>query len=68
MTSFHGYCFVSISPIRAEKSDKSEIVSQLLFGEPITINEVDYSFNVILDSILTTTSLVLQRQVCTEFV
>jgi cell wall-associated NlpC family hydrolase len=41
MTSFHGYCFVSISPIRAEKSDKSEIVSQLLFGEPITINEVD---------------------------
>ena len=34
------YCKVSISPIRAENKDQAEIVSQLLFGEIITINEI----------------------------
>ena len=34
------YCKVSISPIRAENKDEAEIVSQLLFGEVFTINEV----------------------------
>ena len=32
-----GYCFLSISPIRAEAKDEAEIVSQLLFGEPVRI-------------------------------
>lgn len=29
------YCFVAISPLRAEASDRSEMVSQCLFGEPL---------------------------------
>jgi hypothetical protein len=32
-----GYCKVSISPVRSENKDQSEIVSQLLFGEIIHI-------------------------------
>lgn len=39
MTGF-GYCHVAISPMRAEASDRAEIVSQLLFGEPIEILEI----------------------------
>ena len=35
----HGYCFVSISPVRADQKDQSEIVTQLLFGEIVTIEE-----------------------------
>jgi hypothetical protein len=31
------FCFVSVAPIRIDKSDSSEIISQLLFGEPIEI-------------------------------
>lgn len=31
------FCLVSVSPIRIDTSDTSEIVSQLLFGEPIEI-------------------------------
>jgi hypothetical protein len=31
------FCLVSVSPIRKDASDSSEIVSQLLFGEPIEI-------------------------------
>ena len=34
------YCKVSISPIRAENKDQAEIVSKLLFGEVVTINEI----------------------------
>ena len=34
-----GFCAVSISPIRAEESDASEMVSQLLFGEIIEVIE-----------------------------
>ena len=33
------YCLVSISPLRAEAKDASEMVSQLLFGEPVHILE-----------------------------
>lgn len=35
-----GICNVSIAPMRAESSDKSEIVSQLLYGESADIIEV----------------------------
>jgi cell wall-associated NlpC family hydrolase len=33
------FCFVSVAPIRKEASDASEMVSQLLFGEPIEVME-----------------------------
>lgn len=33
------FCKVNISPLRAESSDPSEMVSQLLFGELVEINE-----------------------------
>ena len=33
------FCFVSIAPLRKEASDASEMVSQLLFGEPIEVLE-----------------------------
>ncbi|PWL24345.1 MAG: hydrolase Nlp/P60 [Fluviicola sp. XM-24bin1] len=35
-----GYCSVSISPVRAENRDQSEIVTQLLFGEVVTVQEI----------------------------
>jgi len=35
----YGFCLVAIAPIRREPSDTSEIVSQLLFGEPIEVQE-----------------------------
>ena len=31
------FCLVTVAPIRSEASDSSEIVSQLLFGEPVEI-------------------------------
>lgn len=31
------FCFLSISPLRAEAKDESEIVTQLLFGEPVKV-------------------------------
>jgi len=37
----YGYCIVSCAPLRKEKSDRSEIVSQLLFGEIITVTSMD---------------------------
>ncbi|WP_417428530.1 NlpC/P60 family protein [Halpernia sp.] len=33
-------CCVSVAPIRAESSDKAEIVTQLLFGESVAVLEV----------------------------
>ena len=36
-----GYCKVSISPVRSENKDQSEIVSQLLFGEIIHIITIE---------------------------
>ncbi len=35
----YAICKESVSPLRAENSDKSEMVSQLLFGEKVTILE-----------------------------
>ena len=37
MTDQAAYCMVSVAPIRAEKRDGSEQVSQLLFGEPVNV-------------------------------
>jgi hypothetical protein len=39
MAEKFGYCKVNISPLRKDASDASEMVSQLLFGEIITITE-----------------------------
>lgn len=36
-----GYCIVSISPVRSQASDRSEMVTQLLFGEVVTIEEIN---------------------------
>lgn len=35
----YGICQVSVSPLRAESSDRSEMVSQILFGEKVEILE-----------------------------
>lgn len=35
------YCFVSIAPVRADQSDRAEIVTQLLFGEIISVIEIN---------------------------
>lgn len=37
----YGFCCVSISPVRSDKKDQSEIVTQLLFGEIVSILELD---------------------------
>ncbi|MCE2682092.1 MAG: NlpC/P60 family protein [Flavobacteriia bacterium] len=34
------YCLVSVSPVRSEERDSSEIVTQLLFGEIVTVEEI----------------------------
>lgn len=39
MSNHFAYCKVAISPVRSEKSDPSEMVTQLLFGEVVTILE-----------------------------
>ena len=41
MSKFYAYCKVSISPIRSESKDQSEIISQLLFGELIEVHNID---------------------------
>ncbi len=48
MSSKYGYCRVSISPVRAENKDSSEIVTQLLFGEVIEILEIKDSWSKII--------------------
>lgn len=40
----YGICRVSVSPIRAEATDRSEMVSQLLFGEKVWIEEMQKSW------------------------
>lgn len=40
MSRIHAFCKVSIAPVRAEASDRSELVTQLLFGEIVEIQEV----------------------------
>jgi len=42
MAKEHGYCMVSAAPVRAENKDQSEIVTQLLFGELVSIHELDF--------------------------
>lgn len=41
MTESYAYCLVSCSPLRRESKDQSEIVSQLLFGEIVTLHETN---------------------------
>lgn len=36
----YAYCLVSISPVRANSSDTAEMVTQLLFGEIVSIEEM----------------------------
>lgn len=36
-----GYCIVSLSPVRSEQRDSSEMVTQLLFGEIVSIDEIN---------------------------
>ncbi|WP_430404175.1 NlpC/P60 family protein [Fluviicola sp.] len=40
MSRIHAFCKASIAPVRAEASDRSEMVTQLLFGELVEITEV----------------------------
>ncbi|MFN5911334.1 MAG: NlpC/P60 family protein [Bacteroidota bacterium] len=37
----NAYCMVSIAPVRSEASDRAEIVTQLLFGEVVSIEHAD---------------------------
>jgi hypothetical protein len=39
MDSLHGVCRVAIAPLRSEPSDRSEVVSQLLFGDRVLVLE-----------------------------
>ena len=39
MTKF-AYCFVSISPVRSTPQDQTEIVTQLLFGEVVVVDDI----------------------------
>lgn len=41
MDAFQAYCLVSISPVRSDARDQAEIVTQLLFGELITVHSID---------------------------
>jgi len=40
MSNQYAYCIVSISPVRSNPSDAAEIVTQLLFGEIVNIEEM----------------------------
>jgi hypothetical protein len=44
MSVRQGYCIVSISPVRSEEKDASEMVTQLLFGEIVTIESISGSW------------------------
>lgn len=37
----YGYCRVSIAPVRSEAKDSAEMVTQLLFGEPVALIDED---------------------------
>ena len=39
------YCSVSVSPMRAEVSEKSEMISQILYGETCEILETEGNFS-----------------------
>ncbi|MBL7878512.1 MAG: hydrolase Nlp/P60, partial [Chryseobacterium gambrini] len=36
-----GICVVTVAPVRAESSDRAEIVTEILFGESADILEVN---------------------------
>lgn len=38
---FDAYCMVSVAPVRAEASDRAEMVTQLLFGELVSVHEIN---------------------------
>lgn len=40
MTTIFAYCCVAVSPMRKDASDASEMVSQLLFGEPVEVLKI----------------------------
>jgi hypothetical protein len=40
MTPVFAYCSVAISPMRKEAADASEMVSQMLFGEPVEVIKI----------------------------
>ncbi|NRA13468.1 MAG: C40 family peptidase, partial [Crocinitomicaceae bacterium] len=42
MAKEQGYCMVSVAPVRADNRDQSEIVTQLLFGEVISILKLSH--------------------------
>jgi len=41
MTDHPAFCIVSIAPIRSEKKDAAEQVSQLVFGEPVSVESIE---------------------------
>lgn len=41
MSEKYAFCLVSASPVRGESRDQAEIVTQLLFGEIVTVHEVN---------------------------
>lgn len=41
MSDRYAFCLVSASPVRAEAKDPAEIVTQLLFGEVVTVHETN---------------------------
>lgn len=43
----YGYCHLSVIPVRAEASDKSEMVNQLLFGETFEVVDAISNWKVI---------------------
>lgn len=43
MEQQYGICRVAVSPIRADQSDKAEIMSQLLFGDHVEVIEKQIS-------------------------
>ncbi len=48
MTVKKAFCLVSIAPVRAEASDTSEIVTQLLFGELVEVYETYHPWSKII--------------------
>lgn len=38
------YCHVAVAPLRSEASDRADMISQLLFGEPVEILEQSYQW------------------------
>jgi cell wall-associated NlpC family hydrolase len=45
MSDRYAFCLVSASPVRAEAKDPAEIVTQLLFGEVVTVHEIKTSWS-----------------------